>query len=248
MKVSLIVPTKHRLGLIPAALEIMRMNMRPQDECIVQDGGMDAHVGTLVDRHGFTLVSQPNTSGANGTNIAIQHATGDYVRTCADDDVYFSEASFKASEILERQPEIDMLILGGVRLRSGADGTMHVQTICLPRGIDYGSDVTNVSTYGCNAVAAFFKRSMLDAMSGFDEASMFTDVDFTMRAITEGYNVKVVRLFGWYHMIWPHSVVKLNTPETKKAENIRLRAKYGISEDYPRALIDMNPVWDGEFA
>ena len=129
-RISYVLATKNRAGFLRKALERVRQWIQPQDELIVVDGGSTDDTRAVVNAHASLVtrfISEPDRGEAHAFNKGVLIAHGEYVKFLTDDDQLFAEGLRQAAGVLERSPEIDVLICGGESYLSRADGSQSFQ-------------------------------------------------------------------------------------------------------------------------
>lgn len=224
-RVSFILPHKNQAAILDKALMRCREFKGPDDELIIMDGGSEDNTKDIVEKYSDLIdvfISEPDTYHPNLDQIHPEHkkdplnavnkgflvARGKYLKTIATDDIYHPEGIKKAIEVLERHPEIDLLICGGTRERYG-----RVEYTYLPPGINFGKSLEDVFNYGSGCgVGHFFRKSAL-AKAGLhplmiwkpnsEEVVIGPDFEYALKFLASGANVKFCRINA-FHSPWSH--------------------------------------------
>ena len=122
MLISVIVPTRNRVGDLLRALKAIAEQTYPHFECIVVDDGSNEATRTahtqlwsqLDSRFRLVLVGAAGQRGTGPSfirNLGIESATGEVIAFCDDDDFWCAPNHLSTvAQTFERQPEVDMFI------------------------------------------------------------------------------------------------------------------------------------------
>ena len=114
-RVSIIVPTYNRAGLIGRAIESVRTQTFSDWELIVVDDGSTDGTPAVVESYrpqlGTRLVVLAQTHGGASTarNTGIEHAQGEFVAFLDSDDEFLPEKLARQIQLLEREPALDFV-------------------------------------------------------------------------------------------------------------------------------------------
>jgi glycosyltransferase involved in cell wall biosynthesis len=90
LKFSVLLPTRNRLDLLKEAIETVRLQDYDEWEIVVSDNAstenIAAYVGSLQDERIRYVRSESFIPVTDNWNLALKHATGDYVLMLGDDD------------------------------------------------------------------------------------------------------------------------------------------------------------------
>lgn len=207
-RVSYILPTKNRAKTLDNFLNNFRKIKKPEDEFIILDGESTDNTKEVIKNYPDLVdmfVSEKDINCTHAVNKGLLIAKGKYIKTLSDDDIYHPEAMQQAIQILESNPEIDMLVCGGTKEK---DGT--ISYLYIPSGVDYGRKIEDVFKYGRCGVGHFFKRSALANVGLFPsmviresgEVVVHADAEYLLKFISSGATVRFCRLNVFHH---PHS-------------------------------------------
>lgn len=233
-RISFILVTKNRAGYLDEALLRYKDLIKKQDELVLIDGASSDDTKKVVEKHKDIVdifISEPDTSGMHAQNKAILLSCGKYVKLITDDDLFFGEGLEKAISILEKNPEIDLLICGGTKERRGRKKEFSV-----PLDVDYGNDPLDIVRYGAPGTAHIVRKSVF-AKVGLIAPVINADMEFAMRCIAKGRVVRFFESHLFLHEIFDHSVIvkyrKKHQIETanliKKYCNFLTYVKYRIN-------------------
>jgi len=178
----------------------------------------------------------------NAVRHLLKQAKTDIVRFCADDDEYGVDGSFKAVEVMEKDPSIDVLVTGGYK---SAKAWKHAP-ICVPKGTNYGSSPECVAWYGACGSGMFMRTAAVEKYGLLNYEGRLIDSFIVLKAIESGANVKFARLDTFRHYMSLSDMTPAQYAvfmEEKKA----LRESFGIWGVNPREH-EAPPKWDGAFA
>ncbi len=233
-RVSFVMTTKNRAEALDRALALSREYVKPEDELIIIDGHSTDHALSAIGRYADLadiFVSEPDKSAAHAFNKGIMLARGKYIKNIADDDVLHPEAMEEAIQVLEKHPEVDVLICGGTVQRGES-----CKTVCLPPGTNYGKSVEDVFTYGAKGVGFILRRSALSKIGLCNPIAPLADHEFILQAISRGANVKFCRINLYHHPILEHSHAR-RLGKQMKIDSLRLRKQYCSTGSYYRYRI-----------
>lgn len=230
-RISYIIATKNRADKLKKALISCREFKRHNDELIVIDGGSKDNIESVVDRFNDIIdlyISEPDINDREAWNKGFLLSTGKYIKPLPDDDIFFKEALEEAYQVMESNPEVDLIIPGGVRTRNGewSGGYMYY-----PPGTNYGSCVDDfyekgLSVSGCGI---FFKRKLFSRVGLWEVDSVSPDHCFLIRSISLGANVKFCRINMYLHDLNSDSVT-IKDHKLKYAEVDRIIKTYSSKE------------------
>lgn len=205
-RVSYIIPTRNRADHLSSALLRCRDLKGPNDELLVIDGASSDQTKDVVRKYSDIVdvfVSEPDLDGCHAQNKGLLLATGKYTRLLADDDITHKEGLEKAIDVMEKHPEIDLLLCGGIK----EDTKGKKFTSYLPLGTNFGSNTEDVFKYpaiasGCGHIV----RRKSIAKFGLFPFSVYADNAFVLDFIQKGAVVRFCRINLYYHALFPHSV------------------------------------------
>lgn len=108
-RVSVILPTFNRAGLIGETLKSLLAQRRPVDEILVIDDGSTDATGEVVAGFGAPVryLRKQNGGKAHALNLGLQASTGDLVWICDDDDLLLPQACARLAGALDADPRLD---------------------------------------------------------------------------------------------------------------------------------------------
>jgi len=123
MKVSVIIPTYNRAKLVCATIDSVLAQSYRDFEIIVVDDGSTDDTPTALARYGDRIASvrQENGGVNNARNHALQLATGEYIATLDNDDLWHRDKLALQVELLERHPDVAYLYSNFSLYRSADD-------------------------------------------------------------------------------------------------------------------------------
>lgn len=223
-RVSYILTTKDRAKYLDKALNEYRKLIKPEDELIIVDGASKDKTSKIIAKYSDMVdvfVSEPDIGGVHALNKGILLARGKYIKNLTDDDEIYPEAMEKAIKVLEKHAEVDVLVCGGTKQHGP-----NYSVFYLPKGVNYGQNIKNVIKYGACGVGFIIKRKSL-AISGLFPLGLAGDVNFIMKCIWLGLNVKFCRINLFNHPVYSHSTVVSKAKEHEKDFNKSLSTYAG---------------------
>lgn len=234
-RVSYILATKDRAQYLERALHLARDVKKPNDELIIIDGLSKDNTPEIVHRHMDIVdvfISEKDMSEGHAFNKGILLSRGKYIKLLTDDDVIYPEAMEQAIQVMEENPEVDILRCGGTR-QTGE----HYSIVYVPPGANYGKQVEDVLfRYGACGIGLVIRRSALSRVGLLNANAVALDVDFLTQCISRNANVKFCRINMFHHPIEDHSGTVKRKQEWEM-DIARIRRQYGFSESYPQPLL-----------
>jgi glycosyltransferase involved in cell wall biosynthesis len=174
MKVSVIIPTRNRIGPLQDAVRSVLAQQVPPSEIVVVDDASDEDVpgclAPLFEREPVRLVyvRQPEPRGACAArNRGVQAAQGDILMFLDDDDTWEPEKIARQLEIFGAHADVGLVYTGRL-LVADADRSRVIGLVTpkargrLYPAILYGNLIGTTSSVA-------LRRSLFEAAGGFDE-------------------------------------------------------------------------------
>lgn len=204
-RVSYILTTRNKAKFLDRALQNYRQLVRVHDELIIIDGGSTDGTETIIKKfRDFVdiFVSEPDLNSAHALNKGMLLARGKYIKHLTDDDVIYPEAMEEAIKVMEKHPEVDILICGGTKQRGRNFTVFYV-----PEGVNYGNDIiSDILKYGSCGVGQVIRRKSL-AVSRLYPLDTASDFTFPIECVFNGLVVKFCRINLFHHPIYDHSTI-----------------------------------------
>lgn len=227
-RISFILATKNRARFLEKSLKSHRELIGQKDELIIIDGNSHDDTAAVVSKNSDIVdifVSEDDISEGDATNKGVLLARGKYIKLLTDDDVFYKDAVEKAYKIMEKNPDIDVLLCGGVKKRGEEIGYVWV-----PKGVVYGGSVANVFKYGGCGLGLLVRRGIFSQIGLFNPHAVAMDVDFLVKAISSGARVKFCRLNMYLHKVEKHSAVN-SYNERLMRDFERIKKQYEVKND-----------------
>ncbi|MCA0997308.1 glycosyltransferase family 2 protein [Alloyangia pacifica] len=112
--ISVIIPTYNRRAFLLEALASISRQSRPVDQIIIWDDGSEdgtAAAVAQIDDPRVQYFAATNAGKSAALNRAMQHATGDYIWICDDDDLLVEDAAETLAAVLDAQRDVG--VVGG---------------------------------------------------------------------------------------------------------------------------------------
>ena len=203
-RISYVLTTKNRAKFLDHTLKGCRDLVTFEDELIVIDGASTDNTKEIVEKYRDIVnifVSEPDFNGMHAQNKAILLSSGKYFKTLNDDDTVHKEGMIKAIEFLEKNPEIDLLVCGGVKVRNGKSKRFFVDP-----NVNYGAKPEDIVLYGAPGIGQIVRRSVF-AKVGLVAQTINADMEFAMRCIAHGCTVRFEPIDLFYHEIFDYSTI-----------------------------------------
>jgi len=194
--VSAVIPTFNRAADVRIAVGTAVAQTYPASALeiiVVDDGGTDDTEAVLRREFGdrVTYLRQANGGVASARNAGMAAATGTLIALLDDDDEWRPDKIARQVEVLERRPEIGMVITDVERMdERRAPIEIFRRRAFIPTD---GWVLPQVLRNPALAPAsAMFRRTVLDAVGGFDEGLRTAeDLDFHLR-VALGFPIAVL--------------------------------------------------------
>lgn len=181
-KISVIVATYNRAESLRAALDsVVSQTFHDWEVRLIDDGSTD-HTREMIQDYldkykKIHYYSQNNKGVAEAKNKGVREAKGEYITFLDSDDRYKENHLESRVEILNQQPELDLLH-GGVQII----GEEYVP--------DRHDPKKQIHLSECTIGATFFMRPQLFLdLGGFHKMPLGTDADFFQRAQESGVRI-----------------------------------------------------------
>lgn len=126
MRISVVVPTHNRDGLLRQALSSVKAQSWPDWELVVVDDGSTPAVhrdpNDGIDRPVRWMRNEPAQGLSRARNCGIEAAAGDVITFLDDDDLLASDALERIVQTFEQFPDVDCLFINIVPFGAGGDG------------------------------------------------------------------------------------------------------------------------------
>jgi hypothetical protein len=181
MRISVIIPTYNRAGLLPKTIDsVLAQTRRPDEIIVVDDGSTDDTLNRLhVYRDAVTVIEQVNQGRSAARNHGLARSTGDALVVLDSDDLLLPTSIERHAQFLEAHAEIDV-VYSRVLMIDGAGETIGVfGRRRYPSGDVFAQIAQNNFFPPC---AYLFRRACLQTVGGFVTAfEPVEDFDFWMR-------------------------------------------------------------------
>ncbi len=275
-RVSFLLATKNRAKYLEKTLIIHQTLIGLNDELIIIDGNSTDQTLSVINKYKKIVslfVSEDDISESHATNKGVLLASGKYIKILTDDDTFYKEAIEEAIEVMEENPDIDVLLCGGTKARGRRKWNAYA-----PPGVNYGKEVADVFRYGGCGLGMIIKRSAFSLTGLFSSESLSLDNDYLAKAIYSGAKVKFCRINMFHHPLEDHSAA-VNRTEKLFKDRERLMKQYGLQNQvllqkirisaasmiFPllpkfiqnpykkfiknkRQALAIKPIWDGGFS
>jgi len=240
-RVSYIISTKNRAIHLRHCLSNIKIIKKNRDEVILIDGSSSDGTHKVVKDFSDIIdvyVSEPDLNGPHAFNKGYMLANGKYIKPINDDDIFYKEALEKANQVMEKNPEVDMIVCGGTRKQDGKETVIYV-----PPGSNYGSSVDDIFKNGftTSGMGMFFRRSLLFKVGLYEVDRPYPDMGFILRSIYLGGNVKFCRINMFLHPLSDNSITVKNKDDY--VSEYRLLLNRYCSDKYKKMFNRKNRIW-----
>lgn len=230
--VSVAITTRNRLDYLRLALASIAEQTRPADELVVVNDGGAAVTSVLAGFPGpcTVLDSARNEGTPSGLNRAIRASTGDLIAMCDDDDLW-AKTHIEALEATFRDPDVVLAYTSTLAFTTERTQPFAV----MARDFDLAHLRT---TNYLVASAVMFRRSVYEAVGGFDPAlTGYSDWDFYLKVVTCG-RVAWVEAPLTFYRVHPGSTQIALGEAARREQLTRLCERHGLGELPLKALGD----------
>lgn len=191
MEFSVIIPTFNRRAFLEKAVNsVLAQSFSDFELIVIDDGSTDSTKGLMAlykDKR-IIYVYQKNHGVSTARNKALTLAKGNYIAFLDSDDWWKKEKLEKATEYIERYPDINIFHTEEIWFRNGKllnQKKKHKK----PSGFVY----KNALSLCCISIStAVIKKGVFETVGTFDETlEACEDYDFWLRA-TNKYEVKLI--------------------------------------------------------
>ncbi|MBI4398007.1 MAG: glycosyltransferase [Candidatus Omnitrophica bacterium] len=204
-RISFILTTKNKAAYLDKAFDRLGKIIKAEDELIIIDGLSNDDTSKIIEKHAALIgvyISEKDKTASHAFNKGILLAQGKYIRQVTDDDEVHSEGLEKAVAVLEKHPEIDLLLCGGTKQEK-----QKVWNYCVPPGAGYGRSTEDPFKYQGACGAGFIIRRSSIAWTGLHPNGICGDQEFVLECIRRGATVRFCRINLYHHPIYEHSTI-----------------------------------------
>ena len=195
---SILIPSRNAVRWIGEAVSSCLRGGCGSAEVIVVDGGSDDGTVEVLKQFHAKLaywVSEPDRGQSHALNKALAHAHGEIIGWLNADDYYLPGAFEAATRAFDEHP--DAVTVYGDYVRVDAEG--HPYARRRQPTFDYWDCLFSYLTV--QNTAAFFKRSALESVGGWDENLHYAlDYDLVLKQAKLGPVVHVRRYLGAFRL------------------------------------------------
>ena len=202
-RISFVLTTKNRASYLEKALEDTKKLTGPNDELIIIDGNSTDGTKDIIEKHldsVDTFISENDEGQGHAYNKGLLLSSGKYICYLTDDDVFYREAVEQAAGIMDNNPDIDVLIPGGMKEKNGKE-----KYVYMPEGSDFGKNVESLYMNSWCGLGFFIRASSIAKAGLSDPNCVAHDNSYIAQCISRGLNVKFARINMYYHRIYDHS-------------------------------------------
>ncbi len=263
----MIAVTKNRVELVQKALPMWHSLKGRNDEFIVVDGDSDDGTYELLKREEGKLIDllihEPDESEADALNKGFLKAKGIIIKIITDDDIFYPDALEKAYSVMLENPEIDILITGGERVKINKDGTIG-KTINY-QWFNEKSDINTIENIiGLCGIGMLIRKSSLSETGLINPNHLLADTSYLIQSHLIGSNIHFIRIKGFLHLYYSWSFfsqkgkIKEEYIKIMKDFNLQPKGKFIRAIQNPgkvwnkvvfhltRRITDNEPDWDGK--
>lgn len=230
LKISVVTATLNRKDFLPRCIEGVAGQSYPRKEHVIIDGGSNDGTVDLLKSYAekyphIKWVSERDNGISSALNKGLALATGDVIGINGDDDYYEPGAFEIVATEFDQNPSAG--VVSGTCDHIRNDGSVWIS---LKAGFTNREDLIEYWKYWGNttflpAPSTFFRREVIEAVGGFDEADRYAMDYHHWIKITERFGVKTVdKVLAKFRS--DHGTVTFSQAEKQRNE------MYGISKKY----------------
>ena len=246
-KVSVIIPTYNRKGLLCETLNSLAQQTYPSDHfevIIVDDGSTDGTAAITAESFPFILryFSQSNQGDATARNLGAQQSQAD-ILVFLDDDILV-EPGYLTHLIQAQDMEYNRIVIGTWDLWL-AETPPFSQSPNASANLDHIDTVTELpfrDVFSNNMALrrdAYFKIGMMQGLD-FPGSSMWCDLDFNYRAFRQGFEFRR----STKAICWHRDYTALSLDASKKRAKTAAYRAVVLFQRYPELLAHIPMFYD----
>ena len=191
--ISVVLPVRNAADNLPAALESLRAQTRPDWECLVVDDGSTDTSAALAARFAaadprFRLLRRPARGLVPALNDGLAAARGDFIARLDADDVCAPERFAEQATALERDPTLGVV---SCRVRYGGD---RARQAGYARHVDWLNGLSTPEAIAANRFieapvahpAVMFRRALVARWGDYREGPFPEDYELWLRWLNAG--------------------------------------------------------------
>ncbi len=223
-RVSYIMATYNRAERLEKSLDNASKFITDKDELIIIDGGSTDTTLKVLNKFSWLVdlfLTEKDINQVHATNKGMLLARGKYIKILTDDDLIYPDSMEKAIAVLDRHPEIDLLVCGG-EFKIG--DTKEIVTLYPPPGCNYGSNIEDLFRYGGAGIGFVIRKSSV-AKTGLFTLDWIADTEYLVRCVSNKFCFKFCRIKMFRAHYHSGSVGNLHVKEVDK-ETFEILQKY----------------------
>jgi glycosyltransferase involved in cell wall biosynthesis len=203
-RISILMPVYKGERFVSRAIESVLGQTYPHIELIIVNDGSPDNSAVVIQPYladsRVKYIEQQNAGVAAARNAALQHASGAYIGLCDQDDEWLPHKAEKQVAYLDAHPEVG-LVHGDVDYINESGQPLPHEPY-FPAAVFGQCFVRMYMGNPVMAVAAMFRRSVLDVIGGFDPSIKYADdYDLWLRIAAQhavGYVDEPIARYRWH--------------------------------------------------
>ena len=121
MKISVIIPTFNRIGLLQRAIDsVLNQSLKPYEIIVVDDGSTDGTGEIIKQKYkSIKIIQQKNSGVSAARNNGIKHAKGDWIALLDSDDEWNKDKIGQQVNRLTDNPKFNFCHTNEIWIRNG---------------------------------------------------------------------------------------------------------------------------------
>ena len=207
-RVSIIIPTYNRAGLLRQALVSCGLQTWPEFEVIVVDDGSEEDVAPVVaeaqSTYGnavrrFVCIREAKSGSNAARNNGLRHATGEFIQYLDSDDLLHPEKLERQVRHLQQHPGLDMTAMLSEEFLKAPGDTRALWN--MPARADMASDLDRflIEDSVWSAGGPLWRKAAVVRIGGWDERLVcWQDWEFHVKALCAGVKHDQTNDVGYY--------------------------------------------------
>jgi glycosyltransferase involved in cell wall biosynthesis len=194
-KVTIILPTYNRAGLITETIESITRQTYANWELIIMDDGSDDNTEEIIRKIKDERIRYHKAARTGMVsklkNTGIRNAEGELIAFNDSDDLWAPTKLEKQVKALSQYPEAGFCLTGGYTFRNKNVPVDYLYKV--KSGIKYGNIFTSIfrSEVSCCTPVLLFHKKCIEIAGFFDETKPFSDPEF-IAALASHFNAVIL--------------------------------------------------------
>lgn len=209
IRVSYLITTRNRAQYLQRTLDNVREFITPEDELIIFDAASTDDTQHVAERNTDIIalfVSEPDKGEAHGFNKGILASRGKYIKFLTDDDYFYPDVMRRSIEMLEKNPDVDVILSRGVSWsvsEEGAKSNPIERRLAPPH--DFRANLISHGGIKLSGQSLLLRRDAVSQLGLLDCRKQMVDIDYFVKLIESKLNCRYDDNVLYDHFIWSGS-------------------------------------------